>query len=59
MAKKARSTPAKTCECDKCGLVDRSAIPGSTHRRCSGNAEANDRKPKGSNIPVANRGRWN
>ena len=56
--KKARSTPAKDCKCDKCGLIGH-AIPGTLHRRCSSNAESNAPLPKGKILPPAQRGRWN
>jgi hypothetical protein len=58
MAKKSgKSTGGKTCTCNKC-LLEAHSIPGTTHRRCSGNAENNTPRPKGENIPGANRGRW-
>lgn len=59
MSKKSRSTPAKFCTCNKCKLTDRSSIPGSPHRRCSGNPDSNAPRRKGDPLPGAQKGTWN
>ena len=45
------------CVCDKCGAKAHS-IPGSAHRRCSGNPENSKPVEKHCNIPAAHRGEW-
>ena len=57
MAKKSRNTGAKKCMCNKCGLEAHS-IPGTAHRRCSGNLENNTPRAKSNYIPAVERGKW-
>ena len=58
MAKKTkRETGAKKCTCNKC-LLEAHSIPGTTHRRCSGNSENNTPRAKSNGIPGAERGQW-
>ena len=57
MAKKSRNTGAKKCVCSKC-LLEAHSIPGTPHRRCSGNSENNTPRAKSNYIPAAERGNW-
>jgi len=57
MSKKARSTPAKPCKCNKCG-VEAHAIGGTLHRRCAGSAENPSLKAKSEKLPTGARGTW-
>lgn len=46
----------KPCKCDKCN-AEANSIPGTMHRRCSGNPDAAIRA-KHDALPSANKGRW-
>jgi hypothetical protein len=55
--KQSKDTGAKKCTCNKC-LLEAHSIPGTYHRRCSGNSENNTPRPKSDYIPAAERGKW-
>ena len=56
MAKKTQNAGAKEATCDKCKTTAH-AIPGTQHRRCSGNPDQPPRA-KHDNIAGNLRGRW-
>jgi hypothetical protein len=55
--KRNREIKSKLCECDKCGDVNVS-IPGSTHRRCSGNKGQKPKAKYADQLPSAQAGVW-
>lgn len=55
--KRNREIKSKLCECGKCGEVAIS-IPGSTHRRCSGEKGKKPREKHADQLPSAIAGTW-
>lgn len=57
MSKRGNPMTVKNCTCTKCG-AEAHTVPGTQHRRCSGNSENNTLRDKRDKLEGANRGKW-